>query len=111
MEAQLDVNSTHNISVEEQQKLRLGNSQFIIDVAKELKLNQENTALAILYTDLFFKVRSYLDYEREIIACAALFLAAKILYQKTRIQMFFTAQRTIRYKMANKLMPPYKDQE
>lgn len=38
MEAQLDVNSTHNISIEEQQKLRLGNSQFIIDVAKELKL-------------------------------------------------------------------------
>lgn len=75
-----DLNSAQNIDDKLQTDLRLGNCQFITDVAKELKFTQETTSLAILYTDLFFKVRSFLDYEREIICCAALFLSAKALY-------------------------------
>lgn len=61
--------------------------------------------------DLFFTVRSYLDFEREIICCAALFIASKTLYQKSRIQSYFTAQRQLRYQMQHKLMPTYKDNE
>jgi hypothetical protein len=43
---------------------------------------------AILYTQAFFLQKSYFNYEKEIISCAALYLASKNEYYKKKLSDF-----------------------
>lgn len=82
---QANINNTHGISNEMQADLMRGSAQFIIDLANELKQIPETAAIAIMYHQLFFLENSYLEYERELICCASLFVAAKVMYSKARV--------------------------
>ena len=45
----------------------------------------ETASVAILYMQLFYLEQSYLENEREMLCCAALFVAGKLLYQRSRV--------------------------
>ena len=82
---EFNINHSHDISSTKQQELRLGNSQFIIDMARELKLTADTAQVATTYMQLFFLSQSYLEHERELVCCACLFVACKLLYQRMRV--------------------------
>jgi|LakMenEpi03Aug12_release.lakeMendotaPanAssembly.Ray.scaffolds.fasta_scaffold650583_1 hypothetical protein len=77
---EFNINHAQDINSNKQQELRLGNTQFINDMAKELKLSPESAGVAILYVQLFYLDKSYLEHERELICCACLFVACKLMY-------------------------------
>ena len=53
---------------------------MIIDMSAELKLSSEIAAISMVYTNLFFLQKSYLEHERELVCCAAMFVASKANY-------------------------------
>ena len=77
-----NINHTHDIDTAMQTQLRLGNTQFIVECAQELKVQDPalTASVAILYMQLFYLEQSYLENEREMLCCAALFVAGKLLY-------------------------------
>jgi hypothetical protein len=77
---EFNINHSHDISDAKQLELRLGSTQFIHDMARELKLTSETASVATIYMQLFFLSQSYLDHERELVSCACLFVACKLLY-------------------------------
>ena len=77
---EFNINHSHDISAEMQDTLNLGNCQFIVDASDQLKLSPETASVAMIYMQLFYLHESYLENERELLCCAALFVASKIMY-------------------------------
>lgn len=82
---EFNINNAHDIPAVKQTELRLGSTQFINDMARELKLTTETASVATLYYQLFYLSQSYLEHERELVCCACLFVACKLLYQRMRV--------------------------
>ena len=85
--AQLAANPNHacNISQQTQDRLRTGNALLIADIGEALNLRDTTIAVAQMYTHLFFLSRTYLEYERGLVCCAAILIASKSLYERVRI--------------------------
>ena len=66
-------------------------------------------SLAILYTNWFFVVKSYVNHDKQVVACAALYLSSKLLYNKRKISDFYIGYHKLKY--INKLQPPINDDD
>lgn len=76
-------------------------------MAKELKLSSETASVATLYIQLFFLAESYLEHERELVCCACLFVACKLLYQRMRVSDLCVQY----YNLKQPMHPPIKDEQ
>jgi len=92
-----------------QDELRLGTAQIIITLGEEIKLSQETIASAILYSNMFFLQESYFENERDMIACASLFVAAKAMLERIKIPDIFVQHWKLKHK-GQSLCPPIRDE-
>ena len=61
----------------------------------------ETASVAIIYMQLFFLEQSYLENERELVCCAALFVAGKLLYQRSRVHDYCVVYYRWRHVLKN----------
>jgi hypothetical protein len=82
---------------------------MIADICGELNLRENTMAVAMLYTNLFFVTRTYLEYERGLVCCAAILISSKALYEKVRINDLCVQYWQSRHK--GKICPPINDEQ
>lgn len=63
-----------------------GNTQFMIELAKELKFSYTLPTIALQMAAKFFHIRCYINYDRFIILTACLLLAAKLKDMDLRVK-------------------------
>eukprot|EP00347_Sterkiella_histriomuscorum_P003972 403362233 len=104
-----NVNHHFGISSETQDQIRIGSTQYILDVGKFLDLNSQVIQTAIIYNQLFFLKKSYLNYEKELYQNAALYLASKNLNHKRKISDFCLYYHKLKY-LGSLYKPPQENQ-
>jgi len=79
-----------------------GNSQFALDIARELKISYSIPTIALQISARFFHLRCYINYDRFIIVLACIILAHKLKYMEFRIKdIVFGFYKVINYRTAN----------
>ena len=95
---QQNPNFSCDLTQDQQDELRLSTCQIIICLGEDLKLSQETIAQAILYSNMFFLQESYFENERDMIGCAAIFIAAKGMFERIRIPEICTHHWKLKHK-------------
>ena len=72
-----NINSEWQITLKYQKETRYGLCKFIIDVCQKINLTDETASLAMLLTNFFFIKKCYFNYDKLILACAAILLSSK----------------------------------
>ena len=60
---------------------------------------------------LFYLEQSYVENERELLCCAALFVACKLLYQRSRVHDYCIFYYRLKHAATNKPQPPTTDEQ
>ena len=72
-----NINSEWQITLKYQKESRYGLCKFIIEVCQKINLSDETASLAMLLSNFFFIKKCYFNYDRLILACAAILLSSK----------------------------------
>lgn len=80
---------------------------MITDVCIELGLRENTVAVSMMYTNLFYIDKTYLEYERGLVCCAAILIASKALYEKVRINDICIQYWQCKHK--GRICPPIND--
>lgn len=67
--------------------------------------------MAMIYMQLFYFEQSYLENERELLCCAALFVASKIMYQRSRIESYCILYYKLKHSQIKGPQPPIQEAE
>ena len=76
-EINYNINSEWQISLSYQKESRYGLCKFIIETCQKIKSSDETASLAMLLTNFFFIRKCYYNYDKLILACAAILLSSK----------------------------------
>ena len=76
-EINYNINSEWQISLSYQKESRYGLCKFIIETCQKIKSSDETASLAMLLTNFFFIKKCYYNYDKLILACAAILLSSK----------------------------------
>jgi len=60
---------------------------------------------------LFYLEQSYLENEREMVCCAALFIACKLLFQRSRVHDYCVNYYRLKHSTQNKPQPPITEDQ
>ncbi len=63
-----------------------GNTQFAIDISREMKMSYSIPTIALQIVNRFFHIRCYINYDRFMIILAALVLACMLKYMDFKIK-------------------------
>ena len=76
-EINYNINSEWQISLSYQKESRYGLCKFIIETCQKINSSNETASLAMLLTNFFFIKKCYYNYDKLILACAAILLSSK----------------------------------
>ena len=76
-EINYNINSEWQISLSYQKESRYGLCKFIIETCQKIKSSDETASLAMLLSNFFFIKKCYYNYDKLILACAAILLSSK----------------------------------
>ena len=72
-----NINSQFGINSEVQYAMANGNTQFIVELAREFKYNVTIPTIALQIAAKFFHLKCYINYDRFIVLVSCLMIAAK----------------------------------
>lgn len=73
-----NTNAEFGLTLELQQHLASQNTQFMIDIAREMKFGYTVPTLALHISTLFFHKKSYIHFDRLLILSASFLIASKL---------------------------------
>ena len=76
-EINYNINSEWQISLSYQKESRYDLCKFIIETCQKINSSNETASLAMLLTNFFFIKKCYYNYDKLILACAAILLSSK----------------------------------
>lgn len=81
-----NLNGEFGLTLELQRMLACENTQFMIELSRELKLSYTIPSLSLQIATLFFQRRSYIHFDRLLILTASLLLASKLRNHDCRLK-------------------------
>jgi len=108
LEIKENVNTFHGMSPEQQQKLRMENWYFILELSSIIgyHISKHTVSAAMLLTSFFYVKKDYLEYDRLQVWTAALFYASKLFNELRRIDYYILAYHKMLNKMEGIENPP-----
>lgn len=97
-----NINTEWKLTPAFQKDSRYGICRFIIDIIQKLKLPKEIASLAMLLTNYFFIKKSYFNYDKLTLACAAILLSSKTRTSSTQIFDNLCSEYSIIYNKIHK---------
>ena len=76
-EIKYNINSEWQISLNYQKESRYSLCKFIIETCKRINSSDETASLSMLLTNFFFIKKCYFNYDKLLLACAAILLSSK----------------------------------
>ena len=76
-EIKYNINSEWQISLNYQKESRYSLCKFIIETCQRINSSDETASLSMLLTNFFFIKKCYFNYDKLLLACAAILLSSK----------------------------------